>query len=100
MTFYFTMTAVFLDEHPVIILSPHPNSAITKRNWGGQVICSLAVMQLRNKDEQKILDVLIPAMPDLTSASHILIFTGKVKNKMLLFSASIVISTFCIYILS
>ena len=63
---------------------------ILDRTWGEGVatprlVFPLTEIEFCNKDKRKDRDVLNVAMPDFTTLGHILIFSGQVKQEMLLF---------------
>ena len=49
-------------------------------------ITTLTALELRNKDERKVWNVLNPTIPDSTTLGYILTLPGQAEEKMLLFS--------------
>ena len=55
--------------------------------WGlpPRLVCSLIAIEIRNKDEGKVWDVLNLTILDFTTIGHILVFPGQVKQIIVLF---------------
>ena len=80
--------STFFNPRPHLLFC-HPRPHLGGVGWVGvaapQPICPLNSIDLRSKDERKVLDVLNPTILDLTTLIPILTFPGQVKQKMFSF---------------